>query len=498
MVMNSGTFHGTIARGDADRLVADERRAEHAGAHLLERVRRGRGRCRSRAPWSPTITWPMSEKRDRASPSPGDRGGDLAGGARAPRRHPRHARRRARRAPSAATVRRRTRARAAATARSTSAVPAAATSASGSPVCGDTTVMRSRPAGSTHEPPMNNWSRVVTSHLPGDGPGLLPAPGAVPVAWRQCPTLTPYFRAQRSRHERGLHRRSRPHPGRQASRRAVGRPPGRPRRARHRALVERTGVDPTPSTTSSSAASTASARSRSTSPAPAALTAGLPEHVPGVTIDRQCGSVAAGGALRRAGRHVGHPRPRHRGRRAEHEHDPDRRARCRRRAFGFTDPFSGSQRLGRALRRPGDLPVPRRRADRRAVGHHPRRHGGVRDASRTERALRAAWTRGASTARSRRSRGVRPDEGLRASPTLEKIRLAAAPSSRAAASPPRCRARSATVSAALLDRLRGRGEDARPHAAGADPPPERARRRPDVHAHRADPRHRVRARRRPA
>ena len=54
------------------------------------------------------------------------------------------------------------------------------------------------------------------------------------------------------------------------------------------------------------------------------LAAGLPEAVPGVTVDRQCGSsqqavhfAAAGGAQR-------HRRPGGRGRRAEHEPDPDR------------------------------------------------------------------------------------------------------------------------------------------------------------------------------
>ena len=44
------------------------------------------------------------------------------------------------------------------------------------------------------------------------------------------------------------------------------------------------------------------------------LSAGLPENVPGVTIDRQCGSSQQARALRRAGRAVRHPGPGHRGR----------------------------------------------------------------------------------------------------------------------------------------------------------------------------------------
>jgi acetyl-CoA acetyltransferase len=56
------------------------------------------------------------------------------------------------------------------------------------------------------------------------------------------------------------------------------------------------------------------------------LAAGLPEAVPGVTVDRQCGSsqqavhFAAQAVLGRD------RRPGRRGRRAEHEHGPDRRS----------------------------------------------------------------------------------------------------------------------------------------------------------------------------
>ncbi len=57
-----------------------------------------------------------------------------------------------------------------------------------------------------------------------------------------------------------------------------------------KALVERTGIDPRRSRTSSSAASTRSARRPATSRAPAGWRPGLPDEVPGTTIDRQCGS----------------------------------------------------------------------------------------------------------------------------------------------------------------------------------------------------------------
>ena len=73
------------------------------------------------------------------------------------------------------------------------------------------------------------------------------------------------------------------------------------------------------------------------------LVAGFPEHVPGTTVDRQCGSAQQADPLRRAGRDVGHAGPRRRGRRAEHEPDPDHDARCSPgQAFGHETPFSNS------------------------------------------------------------------------------------------------------------------------------------------------------------
>ena len=88
-----------------------------------------------------------------------------------------------------------------------------------------------------------------------------------------------------------LHRRRRPHPGRQARRLARRRctPPTSARTSLH-ALVERTGIDPGAvddvimgccDTIGSQAGDVART---------AWLVAGLPDHVPGVTIDRQCGS----------------------------------------------------------------------------------------------------------------------------------------------------------------------------------------------------------------
>ena len=67
--------------------------------------------------------------------------------------------------------------------------------------------------------------------------------------------------------------------------------PGRPRRAtRSRRSSTARASTRAPSRTSSSAASTPSARQAGDIARTAWLAAGLPEHVPGTTIDRQCGS----------------------------------------------------------------------------------------------------------------------------------------------------------------------------------------------------------------
>ena len=134
------------------------------------------------------------------------------------------------------------------------------------------------------------------------------------------------------------------------------------------------------------------------------LVAGFPESVPGTTIDRQCGSAQQADPLRRAGRDVGHAGPRGRGRRAEHEPDPDHVGDARGRAVRARDAVLGVARVAGALRRPGGVAVPRRRADRREVGHLARRHGGVR--GRVARACAAGARRGPLRQRDRSARRV--------------------------------------------------------------------------------------------
>ena len=108
----------------------------------------------------------------------------------------------------------------------------------------------------------------------------------------------------------------------------------------------------------------------------AALSAGLPEHVPGVTVDRQCGSsqqavhfaaqavqsgnqdvVIAGGVEMMSVVPMGSTR-----------------------RLGAENGMGAPSRVGMdgALRRGGDLPVPGSRADRPAVGDQPPGDGAVR------------------------------------------------------------------------------------------------------------------------
>ena len=88
--------------------------------------------------------------------------------------------------------------------------------------------------------------------------------------------------------------------------------------------------------------------------------------------------VPAGGSLRGPGRAVRHRRRGHGRRRAEHERHPDLLRDDGRTGARFPGPLPRLGRLAAALRRPGDLPVPVGRDDRREVGHQPRRHGAVR------------------------------------------------------------------------------------------------------------------------
>ncbi len=101
------------------------------------------------------------------------------------------------------------------------------------------------------------------------------------------------------------------------------------------------------------------------------LAAGYPQHVPGVTVDRQCGSsqqalhfgaqailsgtadlIVAGGVQNMS-------------------QIPISAAMIVGQQYGFDTPFGGFDRLDRALRRSGGLAVPRCRDDRRQVGSQP-------------------------------------------------------------------------------------------------------------------------------
>ena len=152
----------------------------------------------------------------------------------------------------------------------------------------------------------------------------------------------------------------------------------------------------------------------------AALAAGLPESVPGVTIDRQCGSsqqavhfaaqavmsgtadlVVAGGVQKMSQYPIlsafgaGEP-------------------------FGATDPWTGCRGWESRYGDPGDLAVPRRGNDRRAMEAQPRGQRALRPGEPSTRA-RGDRVRAASTARSPRTPGFRVDEGPRADTSLEKM-----------------------------------------------------------------------------
>ena len=224
------------------------------------------------------------------------------------------------------------------------------------------------------------------------------------------------------------------------------------------------------------------------------LVAGLPDEVPGTTVDRQCGSsqqavhfaaqavmsgtadlVVAGGVQNMSA-------------------IPISAAMLAGEQYGFENPFTGSPGWEA---RYGTQEVSQFRArgdDRREVGHHPRRHGGVR--GRVARTRAAGPRRGPLRhARSSRSTALTFDEGPR-EPNLEKIRSLPHARRRRPAHRRGGVADLRRVGRAA-DRERRRGADARPEAAGAHPPPLGARRRPGVDAHRADPRDRARARPRP-
>ena len=254
-------------------------------------------------------------------------------------------------------------------------------------------------------------------------------------------------------------------------------------KAARRAHRHRPGA---PSTTSSSAASTRSARRPATSRAPRWLAAGLPEDVPGRHRRPPVRLEPAGRALRRAGRHERHRRPGHRRRRAEHEPDPDRLGDDRRPSS--TASPTPVRRVEGWIARYGDRgvsPVPRRRADRREVGHQPRGHGGVRAAEPRARACRPS-TRAASTReivpvgdvhhRRGPARDQPREDGRRSTPLREGGRLTAALSSQISDG-----AAALLIASEAAVQEHGLKPRARIHHL------QRPRRRPDLHAHRADP-----------
>ncbi len=235
------------------------------------------------------------------------------------------------------------------------------------------------------------------------------------------------------------------------------------------ALVDRTGVDPGAvddvilgccDTIGSQAGDVART---------AWLVAGLPDHVPGRDHRPAVRLVAAGGALRRAGRHVRHPGPRGRRRRAEHERDPDLRRDAGRPAVRLLHAVRRVARLAGAVRRPGGQPVPLGRDDRREVGHLPRGDGGVR--ARLPRARPDGDRRGPlRSARSVAGSGDFDTDQCPRETSLEKMAglEPLAPGGRITAA---VASQICDASSALLDRLRAGGRRPRPDAAGPGPPP---------------------------
>ena len=164
-----------------------------------------------------------------------------------------------------------------------------------------------------------------------------------------------------------------------------------------------------------------------------ALSAGLPESVPGFTLDRQCGSSQQAVHLAAQAVRVGEPRTSCVAGGVEvMSRVPIASPTTVGEEAGLGHPRHG-ERLPRAVRRPGDHPVPRRRTDRRAVG--PRR--GPRWRSSRWRAIGGRWPRsdgGRVRRRDRAGRRRRPrtrDRG--ADTTLEKHGVAGAAAPRRSA-----------------------------------------------------------------
>ena len=150
------------------------------------------------------------------------------------------------------------------------------------------------------------------------------------------------------------------------------------------------------------------------------LVAGLPEHVPGTTVDRQCGSAQQAIHFAAQGVMSGTADLIVAGGVQNMSQIPIMSAMLAGVPFGHETPFSGVAGLAGALRRRRGLAVPRRRADRGEVEHLPRRHGGVRGRVARARA-RGHAPRAGSRTRSSRWATSRFDEGPR-EPNWEKIR----------------------------------------------------------------------------
>ena len=147
-----------------------------------------------------------------------------------------------------------------------------------------------------------------------------------------------------------------------------------------------------------------------------------PTHVPGVTIDRQCGSSQQAVHFAAQGVMSGTQDLVVAGGAAEHVGDPDLLGHARRPAVRVLHALRGVAGLGRALRRPGGQPVPQRGDDRARSGtSRARTWRSSRSRATVERSARS--TRVASSARSRPSAGgdFDTDEGPRRDTTLEKM-----------------------------------------------------------------------------
>ena len=220
------------------------------------------------------------------------------------------------------------------------------------------------------------------------------------------------------------------------------------------------------------------------------LVAGLPDHVPGVTIDRQCGSsqqavhfaaqgvmsgtqdlVVAGGVQNMSA-------------------IPISAAMLVGQQYGFSTPFAESPGWQAPVRRPGGQPVPLGRDDRREVGHLPRGHGGVRaglarpgphrdrrgPVQARDRAGRAPGRHSFDTDQCPRETSLEKMAGLE--PLAPGGRITAAVASQIC-----------DASSAMLIASEQAVAGPRPHPAGPHPPPLGDRRRPGLDAHRPDPRH---------